>query len=208
MLHTLKRFLLSISVIGLFALYALQQQTHPLTGAVTTSTDATQPVAAIARAIATSQDQTTTTSSSSSSEEENEGSVADEGEDSSEHTTNSLARIARTPTAVAQPTSTPTASGTAGTFKDGSFTGISADASWGNVQVQVTVANGRITDVSFLTYPNHRNRSVAINDNAMPILIQEAISAQSSQVDIVSGATDTSEAFIQSLDSALQQAAA
>ncbi|HEU5434149.1 MAG TPA: FMN-binding protein, partial [Thermomicrobiales bacterium] len=65
----------------------------------------------------------------------------------------------------------------------------------------------QLSDVRFLQYPNHRGRSVAINEQAMPILTQEAIQSQQAAVDIVTGATDTSEAFIQSLDSALRQAA-
>jgi hypothetical protein len=55
-------------------------------------------------------------------------------------------------------------------------------------------------------YPNDRNRSIEINQYADPLLTTEAIQAQSGQVDIISGATDTSEAFIQSLSAALTQA--
>ena len=60
--------------------------------------------------------------------------------------------------------------------------------------------------MQFLEYPNHRDRSVEINNYAMPQLTSEAISAQSAQVDVISGATDTSEAFMQSLGDALSQA--
>jgi uncharacterized protein with FMN-binding domain len=59
-----------------------------------------------------------------------------------------------------------------------------------------------------LQYPNERERSVEINGYADPQLTQEAIQAQSAQVDIVTGATDTSEAFMQSLNDALTQAQA
>jgi uncharacterized protein with FMN-binding domain len=61
--------------------------------------------------------------------------------------------------------------------------------------------------VQFLQFPNHRNRSQEINSQAMPILTQEAIQAQQAQVDVVTGATDTSGAFIESLSAALSQAA-
>jgi uncharacterized protein with FMN-binding domain len=81
-----------------------------------------------------------------------------------------------------------------------------ADAQWGVVQVQVVIQNGEIINVQFLQYPNERNRSVEINSYADPILVNEAIQAQSAKVDIVSGATDTSQAFIQSLSNALSQA--
>ena len=91
-------------------------------------------------------------------------------------------------------------------YKDGTYTGSVADAFYGNVQVQTTITNGKITDVQFLDYPHDRPTSVEINSQAMSLLKQEAITAQNSQVDIISGATQTSDAFIQSLASALSQA--
>lgn len=92
------------------------------------------------------------------------------------------------------------------TYKDGQFTGDAADAYYGYIQVKVTISGGKISDVVFLQYPNDRENSVFINQQAMPYLKQEAIQAQNSKVDIVSGATDTSMAFIQSLSSALTKA--
>ena len=105
-----------------------------------------------------------------------------------------------------QPTSTPTSSNSTGQYKDGTYTGSTADAFYGNIQVQVTIAGGKISDVQFLQYPNDRGTSIMINTQAMPYLKQEAIAAQSANVDIVSGATDSSQAFRQSLQSALDQA--
>lgn len=104
--------------------------------------------------------------------------------------------------------STPTSGNTiqASNYKDGSYTGDSANAYYGYIQVKVTIAGSKITDVAFLQYPNDRNTSRAINSQAMPYLKQEAIQAQSSNVDGVSGATDTSQAFVESLASALQKA--
>lgn len=100
-------------------------------------------------------------------------------------------------------------SGSSGTsYKDGSYTGSVADALWGNIQVQVTIKNSKITNVQFLQYPNERDRSVLINQYADPQLTSEAIQAQSANVDIISGATDSSEAFMQSLSDALSQATA
>ncbi|HAE82418.1 MAG TPA: FMN-binding protein [Ktedonobacter sp.] len=93
-------------------------------------------------------------------------------------------------------------------FKDGSYTGSVADALWGYIQVKAVIQNGKITDVQFLQYPNERDRSVMINSYADPQLTSEAIQAQSANVDIVTGATDSSEAFIQSLSDALSQAKA
>jgi uncharacterized protein with FMN-binding domain len=91
-------------------------------------------------------------------------------------------------------------------LKDGTYTGDSADAFYGFIQVQVAISGGKLTDVQFLQYPNDRSTSRMINGQAMPILRQEAIAAQSANVDIVSGATDSSQAFIQSLSSALAKA--
>lgn len=91
-------------------------------------------------------------------------------------------------------------------YRDGSYSGSVADAQWGYVQVQAVVQGGRLTDVKFLEYPNERQRSVEINAYADPILTNEALQAQSANVDFVSGATDTSVAFVQSLTNALNQA--
>lgn len=104
-----------------------------------------------------------------------------------------------TPTASASSSPTPP-------FKNGTYTGNPADAFYGTIQVQAIISDGKITDVKFLQYPNDRTRSIAINTLAMPNLRQEAISAQSANIDIVSGATDSSNAFIESLSSALSQA--
>lgn len=96
--------------------------------------------------------------------------------------------------------------GMMGQFKNGIYTGSTEDVFYGNIQVRATIMGGRLTDVEFLQYPNDRQTSIMINTQMMPILKQEAIAAQSSQVDIVSGATDSSEGFIRSLGNALAQA--
>jgi uncharacterized protein with FMN-binding domain len=104
-------------------------------------------------------------------------------------------------------TGTSGSSGTASAhYKDGTYMGSVADAQWGNIQVKVIIQSGKIKDVQYLQYPNDRNRSIEINQYVDPLLTTEAIQAQSGQVDIISGATDTSEAFIQSLSAALTQA--
>lgn len=91
-------------------------------------------------------------------------------------------------------------------YKDGSFTGRSSDAIYGYVRVKATISGGRLTTVEFLDYPKDRGNSVEINDYAIPKLKDQAIHVQSAQVDGVSGATDTSQAFIESLGDALAQA--
>jgi uncharacterized protein with FMN-binding domain len=92
-------------------------------------------------------------------------------------------------------------------FKDGEFTGSVADAFYGNIQARAVIKNGKIIDVQFLQYPSDRDRSIEINSYAMPILKQQAITVQSAKVDGVSGATDSSQAFMESLGVALAQAA-
>lgn len=121
-----------------------------------------------------------------------------------------------TPTPVTVPTPTPTPVVVTpppvvkpkGQYTDGSYTGDAADALYGNIQVKAIISGGKLTDVVFLQYPSDRRTSVQINTRAMPQLRQEAISAQSANVNGVSGATDSSQAFIQSLGSALSQARA
>lgn len=108
------------------------------------------------------------------------------------------------PTATPVPTPTPPDS----PYKDGTYKGSVADAYYGYVQVEVTIKQGKITDVQFLEYPNHARTSRFINSQAMPWLTEEALQAQSAQVDIIFGASATSEAFQVSLASALRRAAA
>jgi uncharacterized protein with FMN-binding domain len=91
-------------------------------------------------------------------------------------------------------------------LRAGTYSGSVSDAQWGYVQVQVTIQQGKITALQFLQYPHDRERSVIINQYADPQLITEAIQAQSAQVDAITGATDTSVAFMQSLGDALAQA--
>lgn len=107
---------------------------------------------------------------------------------------------------VAPPTTTPAPTTNTGTFKDGSYTGISSNAYYGYIQVKAVIQGGKLTDVIFLSYPNDRRTSVEINSQAMPYLKSEAIKAQSGNVNIVSGATDSSIAFRESMSSALAQA--
>lgn len=106
----------------------------------------------------------------------------------------------------------PTPSAGAGSGGSGTSTGNArtvtgevASTQWGPVQVQLTVQSGKITDVAVLQYPNGNRRDAEINDYALPILIDETKQAQSAQIDMVSGATVTSDGYIRSLQSALDQ---
>lgn len=86
------------------------------------------------------------------------------------------------------------------------ITGTAADTRYGPVQVQLTVQSKKITNVSVVQYPNSEGRDQEINANALPILIDEALKAQSAKIDMVSGATYTSQGYLTSLQSALDRA--
>ncbi|HSR89518.1 MAG TPA: FMN-binding protein [Candidatus Udaeobacter sp.] len=91
-------------------------------------------------------------------------------------------------------------------YKDGEYTGTDADTIFGKVQVSVLVKDGKIVDVKFLDFPKDQLTSKSISNHSLPILKTEVIAAQNENVDIVSGATQTSEGFKQSLASALVKA--
>lgn len=110
-------------------------------------------------------------------------------------------------TQTTQPTTSQNStSNTVITYKDGTYTGTVADAYYGNLQVKAIISGGKLTDVQFVEYPNDNNTTLKINQQAMPLLRSEAIQKQSAKVDIISSASQTSNAFKESLSSALQQA--
>ena len=84
-------------------------------------------------------------------------------------------------------------------------TGKVVSTPYGQVEVQIIVDNGKITDVQALKLPTNGN-SGQISDYVKPILASEALQAQSANIDIVSGATYTSMGYARSLQSALDQA--
>ncbi len=87
-------------------------------------------------------------------------------------------------------------------------TGDAADTRYGPVQLQVTFSGKKITNINVLQYPTESFRDQPINSYALPILNQEAMSAQSANIDVVSGATYTSDGYAQSLQSAIDKAGA
>lgn len=99
---------------------------------------------------------------------------------------------------------------TAGTkgVGSGQYTGSAVQTPFGTVQVQVTMQNGTITEVQALQLPTGRGHTQQVSAYAGPQLRSEVLRAQSAQVDTISGATYTSEAYIQSLQSALDKAKA
>ena len=84
--------------------------------------------------------------------------------------------------------------------------GDAVDTRWGPVQVQISVTGRKISSVQVLQAPNENRRDIEINNTALPILHDEAMSAQSAQIDSVSGATYTSDGYTQSLQSAIDRA--
>jgi uncharacterized protein with FMN-binding domain len=97
---------------------------------------------------------------------------------------------------------------TGASLRDGQYTGQDVPNQYGDVQVQVTISSGRITDVQPVALPSDRQRSAEISQYAGPILHDEALQAQSAQIDAISGATYTSQSYAGSLQSALDQARA
>lgn len=83
--------------------------------------------------------------------------------------------------------------------------GDAVDTRYGPVQVQITVANGKVTAADVLQVPKQSRNDQMINSRAVPILDAEAVSAQSAKVDAVSGATVTSDGYAESLQSAIDK---
>ena len=102
-----------------------------------------------------------------------------------------------------------TATGAQGTsgYADGTFTGQDVSMRYGDVQVQVTISGGAVTDVTALQLPNGDGHSSRISSIVEPMLRSEALQAQTASIDLISGATYTSGAYKQSLQSALDTAA-
>jgi uncharacterized protein with FMN-binding domain len=110
-----------------------------------------------------------------------------------------------TATAASSSGSSGTPATTTSTYS-GTVTGVAADTRWGPVQVRATLADGRITAVDVVEYPTENGKDREINAEAVPELVQETLEAQSADIDMISGATVTSTGYVQSLQSALDQA--
>jgi uncharacterized protein with FMN-binding domain len=94
----------------------------------------------------------------------------------------------------------------AGGSSPATYTGGVADTRWGPVQVEITVQGGKITQSKAVQYPQNNDRDVMINNYALPILDQETVQKQTASIDTISGATVTSDGYLQSLQSAIDQA--
>jgi uncharacterized protein with FMN-binding domain len=155
---------------------------------IVASTSTADPAATTDPATTTSQATATSTASASAS---------------------SAAAATTAPAAVATstPAATAAASATTGTYADGTYTGSAVSEPWGTFQVQAVISGGKLVDVVLVASPGDGHSS-RINSQAVPILTQSAIAAQSAKIDMVSGATWTSQSYVTSLQAALDQAAA
>jgi uncharacterized protein with FMN-binding domain len=77
---------------------------------------------------------------------------------------------------------------------------------WGPVQVRITTDGSTLTGVEVLQYPTGNGKDEQINAYALPVLVSETMDAQSADIDMVSGATVTSEGYVESLQAALDEA--
>lgn len=143
---------------------------------------------AATQTVAVAQTTQTTASSSSQTSQANEA-------------TNSKATTSQTTTSETTTTNT-----NASTYQDGTYTGSATSTRWGDVQVQITIQNGALASVDVLSYPTKDRKSQMINQQALPTYKEEAIDAQSSSIQLVSGATETYKGFTGSLQDALNQA--
>jgi uncharacterized protein with FMN-binding domain len=119
------------------------------------------------------------------------------------------ARLATPGTTAAASAPSPSPSGAAPAptaTAEKTVTGPVEDNRYGPVQVEVTVRGSTLLDVQAVQLPSDRRRSAEISDQAAPILRQETLAAQSGHIDLVSGATYTSEGYAQSLQAALDAA--
>jgi len=109
------------------------------------------------------------------------------------------------PSTAPGPTTTTTAAPGTTTVDSPIFVAAHGRETYGNVQVRLTFQGHRIVDAVALQTPSDRAKSRQINQRAVPILRQEVLDAQSAQIDTVSGATATSEAYAQCVQAILDQ---
>ena len=118
--------------------------------------------------------------------------------------TQSTTTQSATATQSAAPATTQTTAPVTKTVKDGTFTGPSVNVNYGNVQVMITVSNGRIIDAVAVKAPKGKNDRYT--NMAVPILKQQTLQAQSANIQGASGASYTSYGWFKSLQGALADA--
>jgi uncharacterized protein with FMN-binding domain len=202
-INHMKKYILSLSLIIAFTFYVLLESQNSIpvvSGSATnaqpgnniintpSSVTPATPVAAVPQPV----------HAESNSESDSESDSA-----ASAPTPSTVPAPTPAPVTPATPAPTPIATGL---YHDGSYTGDSVNVYYGNVQTQAVISGGKLMNVNILDYPHDRNTSARINSAALPKLVREAIASQNAQVDIVSGATETSQGFRQSLATALANA--
>ncbi|AZC12860.1 FMN-binding protein [Microbacterium sp. ABRD28] len=168
-----------------------------------TSLEAVQPLAVADTTASTGTTVAPSTGTQSSDDESTESGDDESTEEGASSTSGSTSSSSGSSSSSSSG-STATASG----LTDGTYTGGAANTRYGAVQVQITVSGGVITDVQVPQYPNSNREDQRINGRALPTLVAETTQAQSAQIDMVSGATYTSQGYIASLQSAIDQAGA
>jgi uncharacterized protein with FMN-binding domain len=164
---------------GLIALLSFRSHTAP------TGLDATGPAANTPQSTATAPPTATATATASSGSGSGSGST-------------------QRPATGA--TSAPATTAAAKHAKDGTYTGTAVDTRYGPVQVSAVITGGKLTDVTVLQVPDQGRYEDQIVQIALPALRSEALSRQNAALDIVSGATYTSQGYAQSLQAALDRA--
>ncbi|MFD3912346.1 FMN-binding protein [Streptomyces sp. NPDC058603] len=123
------------------------------------------------------------------------------------HHTAAVSALGGTPPSGAAPSPTRSEPAASGSHPvSGTYTGDPVDTRYGTVQVAATVQGGKLTDVKVVQVPSGSGRDQQITAYAVPRLTQEALTAHSAHIDAVSGASYTSQGYIQSLQSALDKA--
>lgn len=125
--------------------------------------------------------------------------------DQSQETAQSQATAASDTESESSTTTSSSTSSSNSTMKDGTYTGKSTSTEWGDFQVKVTVASGKITQITVLKHPTG-GKSDEINSRSLPTYKQEALAAQSANINQVSGAAETYKGFTGPLQSAINQA--
>lgn len=92
-------------------------------------------------------------------------------------------------------------------LRDGTFSGASENTPYGSVRIAVVISGGKISNVNFLQMPSDLGHTQEVTAMSEPLLKAETLRSQNSHIDFISGATSTTEGYIQSLQSALDQAA-
>jgi len=173
-----------------------------------TSRSSSAVVAAETRQVTTSSKTSDSTGSASGSS--SASSTDSSGQEPADDTTTSSSSSGSSGSSSSGSSSSGSSSGTSGSTNTSSaaktYAGDAVMTRFGNVQVQITVQSGKITAAEVLQVPWNDRHDQMINSAAVPVYNQETVSAQSAQIDVVSGATYTWDGYTQSLQSAIDQA--